>query len=182
MSVDASDLRVRSYTRHRKRDERFMYKEVYDFCKTATKASTTQSTEKFHNPAENKFEIRLLEALVILSDRLREKTYVPDKTTSFKVYSPKVRDVETNSFKDKVVLHSLCDNVLYPAIQPSFIYDNYASQNGKGRAFGLDRLAGFMRHYFFSRKAKHEQELRDAGLPPINVEDGPLCRWLGLEM
>ena len=171
MSVDASDLRVRSYTRHRKRDERFMYKEVYDFAKLR-QGFYDAKHGKFHNPAENKFEIRLLEALVILSDKIREKTYVPDKTTSFKVYSPKVRDVETNSFKDKVVLHSLCDNVLYPAIQPSFIYDNYASQNGKGRAFGLDRLAGFMRHYFFSRKSKHEQELRAAGLPLIKVEDG----------
>lgn len=80
-----------------------MYKEVYDFAKLR-QGFYDAKHGKFHNPAENKFEIRLLEALVILSDRLREKTYVPDKTTSFKVYSPKVRDVETNSFKDKVVL------------------------------------------------------------------------------
>lgn len=148
-----------------------MYEQIYDFARLR-QGFRDANHGKLHNPAANKFEIRLLEALVILSDRLREKTYVPDKTTSFKVYSPKVRDVETNSFKDKVVQHSLCDNVLYPAIQPSFIYDNYASQDGKGREFGLNRLESFMRHYFFSRKSKHEKELRSAGLPFIKVEDG----------
>lgn len=149
----------------------FMYEQVYDFAKLRQGFYDARHG-KLHNPAANKFEIRLLEALILLSDCLYDRTYTADKTTTFKVYSPKVRDVETNSFKDKVVLHALCDNVLYPAIQPSFIYDNYASQIGKGRAFGLERLASFMRHYFFSRKAKHEQELRDAGLPLIRVEDG----------
>lgn len=72
MSVDASDLRARSYTRHRKRDERFMYKEVYDFAKLR-QGFYDAKHGKFHNPAENKFEIRLLEALVILSDRTRRK-------------------------------------------------------------------------------------------------------------
>lgn len=149
----------------------FMYEQVYDFAKLRQGFYDARHG-KLHNPAANKFEIRLLEALIVLSDHLYNKKYAPDATTTFKVFSPKVRDIETNSFKDKVVLHTLCDNVLYPAIQPSFIYDNYASQIGKGRAFGLNRLAEFMRSYFFSRKAAYEQELRKANLPLVPVEDG----------
>lgn len=149
----------------------FMYEQVYDFS-NLKRGFLAANHGKLCNPAANKFEIRLLEALVVLSDMLRDKTYQPGKTTCFKVYYPKARDIETNSFKDKVVLHSLCDNVLYQAIQPSFIYDNYASQVGKGRAFGLERLKGFLRNYFFSRKAEHKRYLKANGLPPIPVEQG----------
>lgn len=148
-----------------------MYEQIYDFTnlKNGFRAS---NHGKIHNPAANKFEIRLLEALVLLSNQLKNKTYTTDKTTKFKIYYPKERDIESNSFKDKVVQHSLCDNILYDAIQPSFIYDNYASQIGKGREFGLDRLKKHLRHYFFSRKSANEKRLKELGLPLITVEEG----------
>lgn len=53
-----------------------------------------------------------------------------------------------NSFRDKIVQHSLCDNVLEPYLSKTFIYDNYASQKGKGTHFGLDRLKYFMSRYY----------------------------------
>ena len=45
----------------------------------------------------------------------------------------------TNAFKDKVVQHSLCDNILEPAFSKVFIRDNYASQSGRGTHDGLYR-------------------------------------------
>lgn len=110
--------------------------------------------------------------MIVLSDRLSSKTYATDKTSKFKVFYPKERDIESNSFKDKVVQHSLCDTVLYDAIQPSFLYDNYASQIGKGREFGLRRLKKHLQHYFFSGKAKNERKLDLQDLPRIKVADG----------
>ncbi len=53
-----------------------------------------------------------------------------------------------NSFRDKIVQHSLCDNVLEPVLSKTFIYDNYASQKGKGTHFGLDRLKLFMQKFY----------------------------------
>lgn len=53
-----------------------------------------------------------------------------------------------NSFRDKIVQRSLCDNVLEPLLSKTFIYDNYASQKGKGTHFGLDRLKMFMQRYY----------------------------------
>jgi len=44
--------------------------------------------------------------------------------------------------------NSLCDNVLEPYLSKTFIYDNYASQKGKGTHFGLDRLKYFMSRYY----------------------------------
>lgn len=53
-----------------------------------------------------------------------------------------------NGFRDKIIQHSLCDNVLGPLLSKTFIYDNYASQKGKGTHFGLDRLKSFMQRYY----------------------------------
>jgi RNA-directed DNA polymerase len=98
--------------------------------------------------AAAKFEVNLLEALNLLSEMLRTKTYKLSPYNTFKVYEPKERVVMSNSYKDKVVQHALCDNVLEPVITRSLIYDNYASQKNKGTHFGLDRLREFMRSFY----------------------------------
>ena len=83
-------------------------------------------------PSVAKFEANLLEALCLLSIMLKNKTYTVSDYFVFRVYEPKERIVMTNAFKDKVVQHSLCDNVLEPAFSRTFIRDNYASQEGRG--------------------------------------------------
>ena len=124
-----------------------------------------------------KFEANLLEALCLLSEMLKNKTYKPSDYYIFRVYEPKERVVMTNAFKDKVVQHSLCDNILEPAFSRGFIRDNYASQRGRGTHDGLYRLEEFMRSYYFSRKARAERERRTEGLPllpprEMNYADG----------
>ena len=124
-----------------------------------------------------KFEANLLEAICLLSEMLKNGTYKPSDYFVFRVYEPKERVVMTNAFKDKVVQHSLCDNILEPAFSRAFIRDNYASQRGRGTHDGLYRLEEFMRSYYFSRKAKAERESREEGLPrPVpqaaNYADG----------
>ena len=98
--------------------------------------------------AAAKFEVNLLEALNLLSVQLKTKRYTMSPYNVFKVYEPKERVVMSNSYKDKVVQHSLCDNVLEPIFTRSFIRDNYASQVGKGTHYGLDRLREFMRRFY----------------------------------
>ena len=87
-----------------------------------------------------KFEANLLEAICLLSEMLKNRTYKPSDYFVFRVYEPKERVVMTNAFKDKVVQHSLCDNILEPAFSRAFIRDNYASQRGRGTHDGLYRL------------------------------------------
>lgn len=94
--------------------------------------------------AAAKFEVNLLEALNLLSAQIRTKSYTMSPYNTFEVYEPKRRVVMSNSYKDKVVQHSLCDNVLEPILTRSFIRDNYASQVGKGTHYGLDRLQEFI--------------------------------------
>lgn len=95
-----------------------------------------------------KFEINLMEAILLLKQQLIDKSYTLSEHNVFKVYEPKERIVMSVSYKDKVVQHSLCDNVLEPILTKTFILDNYASQRGKGTDFGLDRLKVFMGRYY----------------------------------
>jgi hypothetical protein len=92
-----------------------------------------------------------------LSDELKNRTYRMGPYNSFKVMEPKERDILSISFRDKVVLHSLCDNFLEPLLCKGFIIDNYANQKGKGLHFGLKRLEYFLRSYFLCHKAKQEE-------------------------
>ena len=110
----------------------------------------------------------MLEALCLLSEMLKTKTYRPSDYFIFRVYEPKERVVMSNSFKDKVVQHSLCDNVLEQAFSRAFIRDNYASQVGRGTHDGLYRLEKFLRSYYFERKAREEQKCREEGLPRLS--------------
>ena len=64
------------------------------------------------------------------------------------MYEPKERIIQTSSFKDKVIQHSLCDNVIMPRLQQVFIYDNCAAQVGKGTLFGLNRLSEQMQKFY----------------------------------
>lgn len=98
--------------------------------------------------AVKKFELHRIEAVQIISAELRTGRYQPSGYYSFKIYEPKERLIETNSFKDKVVQHDLCDNIIEPEITPHFVLDNYASQKNKGIFFALDRLTKFLRRYY----------------------------------
>ena len=63
----------------------------------------------------------------------------------------KCRHIKSIHIIDRVVQRSLCDNVLTPRTVPRLIYDNGASQEGKGVDFTRKRLEkhlhDFYRHY-----------------------------------
>lgn len=116
--------------------------------------------------AARAYELNAVEKTLQLSQRLQSRDYSFGPYFPFKVYEPKERLVLALDFQSKVVLHSLCDNLLVPVFFKRFITDNYAGQTGKGTHFGLDRLAENMRHYYFSRKQADNERRRADGLPP----------------
>lgn len=95
-----------------------------------------------------KYEVNVLENLMFVHFMLSAHKYRLSPYNCFIVKEPKERLTMYNSFRDKIVQHSLCDNVLEPYLSKTFIYDNYASQKGKGTHFGLDRLKYFMSRYY----------------------------------
>lgn len=102
---------------------------------------------KGYKKSSAKFNLSALDGVNALINQLKNKTYRISGHTELKVYEPKERVIQTTSFKDKVIQHSLCDNVIMPRLQKVFIYDNCAGQKGKGTLFGLDRLSEQMQQF-----------------------------------
>lgn len=102
---------------------------------------------KGYKKSAARFNLAALDGVNTLIAQLRDKTYRVSDYAEFKVYEPKERIIQTSSFKDKVIQHSLCDNVLLPRMQRIFIYDNCAGQKGKGTLFGLNRLSEQMQEF-----------------------------------
>ncbi len=103
---------------------------------------------KGYKKSAARFNVAALDGINILIEQLKTKTYRISDYNEFKVYEPKERIIKTTSFKDKVVQHSLCDNVILPKLESVFILDNCAGQKGKGTLFGLNRLGEQMQEFY----------------------------------
>ena len=123
------------------------FEKVIDF-DNMYKAYRKSKCGKGFKKSSSKFNLMALDGINILIEQLKNKTYRISPYHEFKVYEPKERIIQTTSFKDKVVQHSLCDNVILPKLQNIFIYDNCAGQVGKGTLFGLDRLSEQMKSFY----------------------------------
>ncbi len=123
------------------------FEKVIDF-ENMYKAYRKSKCGKGYKKSAAKFNIMALDGINTLIDQLKSKTYKISGYNEFKVYEPKERIIKTTSFKDKVVQHSLCDNVILPRLQDVFIYDNCAGQKGKGTLFARNRLAEQMKEFY----------------------------------
>lgn len=92
------------------------------------------------NGSAARFQMMPLEGVHLLKEQLENQTYQMNSYNQFMIYEPKEREIKSCSFKDKVVQHCLCDNILHPYLENVFFTDNYAGQIGKGTLFGMTRL------------------------------------------
>lgn len=123
------------------------FEKVIDF-ENMYRAYRKSKSGKGFKQSSARFNIMALDGVNALITQLKTKNYRISPYSEFKVYEPKERIIKTTSFKDKVVQHSLCDNVILPRLQDVFIYDNCAGQKGKGTLFGLDRLKQHMKGFY----------------------------------
>ena len=79
------------------------------------------------------FELNLANNLWTLHDALKNKSYHPSPYHRFMIYDPKEREIQALSFADRVVQHSLCDNILKPYFEKRLIYDCAACREKKER-------------------------------------------------
>ena len=83
-----------------------------------------------------------------MKEQLENQTYRMNPYNEFKIYEPKERVIKSCSFKDKVVQHCLCDEILHPRLTKEFIRTNYAGQIGKGTLFGMECLKEHMVSFY----------------------------------
>ena len=123
------------------------FEKVIDF-KNMYTAYRKAKSGKGYKKSSSRFGMMALDGINSLIEQLKDKTYTVSDYQEFTVYEPKERIIKTTSFKDKVVQHSLCDNVILPKLQEIFILDNCAGQKGKGTIFGLNRLSEHMKNFY----------------------------------
>lgn len=123
------------------------FEKVTDF-QNMYQAFRRAKSGKGYKKSSQRFDLAALDGVHTLISQLQNKTYRVSDYNQFTVYEPKERVIQTSSFKDKVVQHSLCDHVIMPRLEKVFVLDNCAGQKGKGTLFGLDRLEGHLRGFY----------------------------------
>ena len=126
----------------------FMEKHIICSFENLYRAYRKAKAGKKFNGSCAKFQIMSLEGLHLLKEQLEKQTYRMNPYNEFKIYEPKERMIKSCSFKDKVVQHCLCDNILHPVLKKEFIRTNYAGQIGKGTLFGMDCLKEHMQSFY----------------------------------
>ena len=100
-------------------------------------------------PQVQRFEMTYLLELSRIQRELQEMTYEFLPSTQFVLNERgKTRVIRGEQIQDRIVKHTLCDEVLNQAVKNFLIYDNGASLVGKGIAFTRKRLLTHLRRYY----------------------------------
>lgn len=91
-----------------------------------------------------------IEETLKLEEEIKDGKYKPRKPHTFTLTYPKVRPCSSTHIRDRIVQRSLNDNVVYPQMTRSFIWDNMACQKGKGTTKAMDRLDHFLHRYYIN--------------------------------
>lgn len=86
------------------------------------------------------YELSLIYNLQTMLNKILSNKYKVVKYHDFVIYEPKRRQIQTLLYRDRVVQHVLCDNLLAPYFSKRAVIDNGACQIGKGTHYTLDRL------------------------------------------
>lgn len=100
-------------------------------------------------PQVQRFEMSYLLGLSSIHNGLKTMNYQFQPCTEFTMNERgKVRHITGEQIQDRVSKHALCDEVLSPGVKKYLIYDNGASQEGKGIDFARRRLLVHLRRYY----------------------------------
>lgn len=96
-----------------------------------------------------RYEMNLLRNLSKSQDEILSNTYEQLPFNEFPLCERgRMREIKAIHIYDRVVLRSLCDNILTPFFTKYFIYDNGASLKNKGVEFSRNRLVTHLHKYY----------------------------------
>lgn len=96
-----------------------------------------------------KFEMNFLSEIVQLKKELESREYRTSRGVEFTLNERgKTRRIHGGRMRDRVVRHVLCDTELGPKLQKFLIYNNGASQRGKGLTFARDQFRKDLHNYW----------------------------------
>lgn len=122
------------------------YENLYDF-QNLLKAHKRARLGKQGKREVIDFEMNLSQNLCEMSEEIKNESYHISGYYSFNVYEPKERTIHALHYRDRVVQHCLCDEIIAPLFERNLIYDNAACRKGKGTLFAIRRLSEFLRTF-----------------------------------
>lgn len=100
-------------------------------------------------PQVQKYEMNFLPHIVKSKAALKSRNYHSLASTEFIINERgKTRPITGLQMSDRVIRHSLCDNVLAPSLLSYLVYDNGASLKGKGITFSRERFEYHLHKYY----------------------------------
>jgi len=90
------------------------------------------------------FYFHLERDIIKLREELLTKTYQPRAYAIFEIQDPKVRQICSSRFRDRVVYHAIC-SVLEPFFERRLIFDSYACRVNKGSHAAIARCQTLIR-------------------------------------
>lgn len=114
-------------------------------------AASLKKSEKDSNWKKSvmTWEVSRLPKLIALKEQIENNTFNPDRLNRFIINERgHTRLVKAVSVKDRIVLHTLCDEELNPLIEKKITYDNGASRKGKGLSHTRRRLSVHLNKYY----------------------------------
>lgn len=145
----------------------------------------------FWKKEPQKFSIDFLSEIIKLKNELENHTYKTLNGSEFTLNERgKIRHIHASRMRDRVVRHALCDGELNDALSPYLIYNNGASQKGKGISFTRkmfekdlhnfwlkyhtnDGYIGFIDFSKFYDNVRHDK-VKELVLPKLSEEG----RWI----
>ena len=90
-----------------------------------------------------KFMMNFLRYIFEIQDDLINRTLQNGPTQEFELHERgRIRPITSIQIRDRIVRHSLCDEVLLPEVRKHIIYDNCASIKGRGISRQSDTIRG----------------------------------------
>lgn len=95
------------------------------------------------------YRLNELKEIAKFREDYKNGVYKLSESRSFKLKERgRERYIQPIAFKDRVVIHAFCSNVLLPKLTPYLIYDNCASLKGMGIDQQLNRFEVFLKKYY----------------------------------
>ena len=128
-------------------EKKFDYDRICDF-ENLWRAHLASRRSKRDTREVIAFEMNTGANLAMLREELCAETYCLSGYYHFTIHDPKIREIYALHYRDRIVQHCLCDNVLAPYFERHLIYDNAACRKDKGTLFAINRLNGFLHDHW----------------------------------
>ena len=126
------------------------YKESVEFEELYKSMWKCKRNGKIKKASVARYTLHGIEESIKLENELKAGSYLPRKPHTFELTYPKRRPCSSTHIRDRIVQRSLNDNIIYPEMTRSFIWDNFACQKGKGTTKAMDRIDHFLHRYYIN--------------------------------